>query len=351
MIFKANELNLGQPELSRMGSGDGRLLWPTKDENGDQVLVAFDCTELSFGSVSVPKNNCLDREYTLRGVACRDSQFFAWSDRGLIFDADGKIHGCINVDDISSGHFSADGYIAFSNYFSDRTAKPYVTLPATKGSRRVDLPGDHFELSRFTPNTVMAVSDAIIARLSISEPKLYTYSSSLEPIDSAAFSDDGWLTMKTGFSEGELNELRSSTPGFFDFYFELFDRGLSKSTNLQFVNDTTLFVGYIQGVKNHYYQIVRLRKDGTVKHLSEPVKSGSGQCYQEGVDRLDLERFEQPDLPARAIAVDGFLYYVTFGAQRIPWGESCEVYEEIQNRPNPNRDRWLHVFKYKIVEL
>ena len=351
MIFNANDLNLGQPELSKMGSGDGRLWWPTKDENDDQVLVAFDCNKRVFGSIRVPKNTCLDREFTLRGVACRDSLFFVWSDRGLIFDAKGKVHDCIKVVDISSGHFSADGYIAFSNYYREQTDNPYVTLPAKKGTQRFDLPGDHFELSRFEPNKVLAVSDAVIARLSISEPKLYTYSSKFEPIDSVVFSDQSWLTMNAGFSEKELNRIRSKAPGFFEFYWELFDRGLSKSTNLQFVNDTTLFVGYMQGIMNQYYQIVQLGKDGTIEHVSEPVRAGSGQCNQEGVDRLDPERFQQPDLPARAVAIDGFLYYVTFGAHRVPWGESCEVYEEILNSPNPNRDRWLHIFRYAIVEL
>lgn len=350
LIFEVSDLNLGLGDLSRLGAGSNELLWPIRNKQKANFILAFDCRAHSFHEIEVSQNACLDKSYTLRGVTGKDALYFVWSNSGLIFDSVKHTCECVDVPDITSGLFTQNGYLTFSNYFRDDSQAPYVNLFSQSTNARFEISPDHFELTRFNPNTLIATTNRHIARVSVSKPIVYIYNNAFQRIDSVVYDTINWVEMETHFDEKELSKLKKEKDDFFGFYFELFDRGLSKNTNLQFINDSTLIVGYIAGTGNHYFSVISLDGFGKIEQITSPRKVGQGLCFQEGVDRLNPAKYEPVELAARGVAVDGSLYYVNFGTETFPWGESCEVLGELQNRPNPNRLKWLHIFKYKLVE-
>ena len=348
-IHEVSAYNLTMADLSKLGAGSDQLCWPIKDSQRGNKILVFDSHSNSFHEVDVPENKCIDPNYTIRGLGVRDSTYFVWSNSGLIFNANTNGFECVDVPDITSGHFLVSGYLTFSNYYRDEM-KPYAQLFGDSIDTRIEFEPDHFELTRFNPNNLIAASAFHLARLSVSKPIIYLYNHDFELVDSLQYASENWVDIETGFDADELEKLKGEKRDFFGYYFELFERGLSKNTNVQFLNDSTLVVGYIAGTCKHYYQVIFLDKTGRFDYVTEPKKVGNGLCFQAETEKLDRSVFQPLELVSKGIALDGYLYHAYFGTPTLPWGEPCEVLDELHNRPNPERLKWLHIFRFKLVE-
>ncbi len=349
-IFEVSDLGLAMGDLSKIGAGSGKLLWPCRDKSRQSFILEFDCNACDFRRVDVPKNKCLDRDFTIRGVTGMNSSYFVWSNSGLIFNGDDRTVKCVDDPDITSGLFRQNGHLTFSNYYREEAESARVRLFSKGKPTQVEIDPHHFELTRFNPNNLMTSSSNHIARVSVSRPILYVYNHDFELLDSVVYNTENWINIDSNFGHEELQRLKKENDDFFSYYFTLFERGLSKNMNLQFLSDSLLLVGYISGTGNNFYQVISVDESGQIGHISQSQRVGKGQCFQEGVEVLDSDNFEPNDLVTNGVAVDGSLYYVVFGSPSFPWGETCEFYEELQNQPNPDRLKWLHIFKYKLVE-
>lgn len=347
-IVDATTANLANRDLSRAGSGDGQILWPTRTHTGGHGILSFDLESGQFEEIKIPDNNCISKSFTIRGLVQKGERILVWADQGLVFGLSNEEFSCIPKSDITAGNLFEDGFLVSCNYFRDQHSIASLVKSVYDGYDEVRFDPHHFELTRFEPNRLIDMSKSWIARVSVSKPILYIYDHALNLIDSVSYASDQWKDVDVSFSPYELKKISKKKNDFFEYYFALFDLGLSKNTNVHFLSDSLLVLGFLSGNDDHYYEVFEISKEGKVKVVSDVIKVGKGQCTEEDVNWLDQRAYEPTQLVSRGVAIGGSLYYVVFDAPTMPWGEPCEVLESLRNETNPERKKWLHIYRYSL---
>jgi|GEM_PF-6985768 len=191
-----------------------------------------------------------------------------------------KSRSKLTRDKESSRVFFTKNGLCFGKYYNSgqlwatkhKNMEAYLELWNEKQvlEKRVDPNTGYIGLVHTSRNNLIAFNDKFFVWPMVSEPVLYVYDHRLNYIDSLYYNPPYWSSIDT-MAKADSSFSFLTKMDYLAAGREAFSRGVSKTTDVSFINDSTLICSWTKGFEEVYQQTFQIDLHGRIHLIGEPV--------------------------------------------------------------------------------